>query len=425
MKLRRELGLFSTTLYGIGVIIGAGIYALIGVGAGLAGNLLWAAFLISSLIAIFSGLSYAELSSMFPKEAAEYNYTRRAFNRETLSFIIGWLLVIGTIVAASTVARGFAGYFSGLFGGEVGAIAAALLFLLALLNYFGIKESARFNNFASLLEVFGLLIVIAVGFLFVSPATPAEVDFFELPPEGLAGLMVAVSVIFFAYTGFESVANLSEEVKESRKIVPKALILSLVISSILYVLVSIAAVKEVGWEALSQSKAPLALVTSGALGGYSIILSFIALFATANTALIFMIVSSRILYGMAERGSIPKTFCKIGSRGTPYLSVFAVGLVAALAAYSFEIKTVAQITDLALFLAYFAVNASLIALANSKDKRSFKSPRIAGVPVLAWLGALTSLAMLVFFPLTVWLMEIVIVGIGLILFLLYKKRKSR
>jgi len=422
MPLKRELGLFSTTLYGIGVIIGAGIYALIGVGAGLAGNLLWFSFLISALIAIFTGLSYAELSGVFPKDAAEYNYTRKAFNRELLSFVIGWLLVVGTIVAASTVARGFAGYFSSIFGGEIGPIAAGLLVVMAFLNYFGIKESARFNNFASILEVLGLLIVIAIGFFFVSGAK--TVNLFELPQKGFAGIMAAVSVVFFAYTGFESVANLSEEVKASRKIVPKALLLALAISSVLYVLVSIAAVKEVGWEALKNSDAPLTLVASGALGDYSIILSFIALLSTANTALIFMIVSSRILYGMARRGSLPTLFCETGSRGTPYFSVFAVGLVAAFAAYVFEIKTVAQITDLALFVAYFAVNVSLISLAGSAYKRTFKSPRIAGIPVFAWLGALTSLAMLAFFPVTIWLMEIVILGVGLVLFLLYKRRKS-
>ncbi len=115
MKLKPELGLFSLTLYGIGVILGAGVYALIGVGAGLAGNMLWLAFLISAVIAMFTGLSYAELSSMFPKEAAEYNYTRKAFSSELFSFTVGWLLAAGTIIAAAAVALGFGGYFFSVF----------------------------------------------------------------------------------------------------------------------------------------------------------------------------------------------------------------------------------------------------------------------------------------------------------------------
>ncbi|MDD5172201.1 MAG: amino acid permease [Candidatus ainarchaeum sp.] len=418
MPLKRELGLFSTTLYGVGVIIGAGIYALIGTAAADGGNTLWLAFLISAIIAIFTGLSYAELSSMFPKEAAEYTYTRKAFKKEVLSFAVGWLLAIGTVIAASTVAMGFAGYFCDLFGGDEKMVAVGLIVLMTALNYIGIKESAFFNNFSSILEVLGLLIVIAIGFFIVSPA---HFDLFQLPASGFAGIMTAVSIIFFAYIGFENVANLAEEVKESRKIVPKALLLSLVISSVLYMLVAIAAVSRVGWEALSKSGAPLVLVVSDVLGPYSAILSFTALFATANTALIFLIASSRMLYGMAHNGSLSPMFSTIGSRGTPYISVLLVGIVAAVLAYATEIRTVAQLTDLAVFMAYLAVNAALIALAGSKLKRGFLSPRLFGIPVFAYLGVLTAFIMLFHFGLNIWLMELVILAVGAILFLMNKK----
>ncbi|NYZ73528.1 amino acid permease [Candidatus Micrarchaeota archaeon] len=422
MPLKRELGLFSTTLYGTGVIIGAGIYALIGVGAGLAGNMLWAAFLISAAIAIFTGLSYAELSSMFPKEAAEYTYTRKAFKKEVLSFAVGWLLAIGTVIAASTVALGFAGYFSALFGGEPKLIAAGLILVMTALNYIGIKESAMFNNFSSVLEILGLLIVVAIGFVIASPM-PVHADLFQMPATGFAGIMAAVSVIFFAYIGFENVANMAEEVKESRKIVPKALLLSLAISTVLYMLVAIASVSRVGWEALSQSKAPLMLVVSDALGPYAVVMSFIALFATANTALIFLIASSRMLYGMAHKGSLSPGFSLIGSRGTPYLSVLLVGLVAAAVSYATDIKTVAQMADLAVFMAYLAVNAVLIVLAGSKLKREFMSPRVFGIPVLAYLGVISAFIMLLHFELNMWLMEVVVLGVGATLFLMNKRSR--
>jgi APA family basic amino acid/polyamine antiporter len=244
-----------------------------------------------------------------------------------------------------------------------------------------------------------------------------------MPPGGFEGIIAAVSVIFFAYIGFENVANLAEEVKDSRNILPKALILSLAISTILYMLVAVAAIREVGWEALSQSKAPLTLVVSRMLGDYAHVLSYIALFATSNTVLMFLIVPSRILYGMSKGGSLPKPLSRVGSRGTPYLSVAAVGLAAALITYAADIKTVAQLTDFAVFIAYLAVNASLIALAGSRYKRSFTSPRIAGIPVLAYLGAVSSLVMLLFFPAVLLLLEILIIALGLALFSLGKARR--
>ena len=421
MALKRELGLLSITLYGIGIILGAGIYALIGVGAGLAGNMLWLAFLASAIIAIFTGLSYAELSSMFPKAAAEYNYTKKAFNFEAFSFMIGWILVVGTTIAASTVALGFAGYFTSLFGGDKLIVAIVLIVVMSILNYIGIRSSARFNNFASVIEALGLLLVVFVWLLY-PPEAPA--DLLQLPAEGWAGVVGAIGVIFFAYIGFENIANLAEEVKDSRKNVPLALILSLLISTILYVLVSIAAVDEVGATVLAQSEAPLTDVVARGLGSNAVILSIIALFATGNTVLIFLIAASRILYGMASSSSLPKTFSKTDSHGTPMYSILLVGIVAAAIALSGNIKVIAQLTDLGVFIAYIAVNAALIGLAGKKLDREFISPRMAGVPILACIGIITSLFMLLSFEIELWLMEVLVIAIGLALFLISSKRKK-
>ncbi len=418
MALKRELGLISTILYGIGIILGAGIYALIGVGAGLAGNMLWFAFLVSAIIAIFTGLSYAELSSMFPRAAAEYHYTKKAFHFETFSFVIGWILVVGTVIAAATVALGFAGYFVSMFGGDKTIVAAGLIFLMAALNYLGIRESAKFNNFASVIEASGLLLVVAIWLLF-PPEVPGNI--LELPETGIAGIMGAIGVIFFAYIGFENIANLAEEVKDSRKNIPLALIISLLISTILYILVSMAAVAEVGSEALSESDAPLTMVVTRGLGGYASILSVIALFATGNTVLIFLIAASRILYGMSKGNSLPKFLSKTDSHGTPMYAIAATALVAAIISFSGDIKTIAQLTDLGVFIAYAAVNAALIALAGKKLRREFTSPRFVGIPVLAWLGIGSSLFMLITFELNLWLMQIVVLLVGLIFFKVSKK----
>jgi len=418
MALKRELGLFSTTLYGIGVILGAGIYALIGAGAGLAGNMLWAAFLISAIIALFTGLSYAELSSLFPKTAAEYNYTKKAFRKEGLSFVVGWLLAIGTIIAAAAVSLGFAGYFVSLFGGEQKAVALGLIAAMGLLNLIGIRESAFFNNFASIIETLGLLLVVALWLLFPPPSTP---DLLQLPDAGLGGILAAVGVIFFAFIGFENVVNLSEEVKDSRRTIPLALMIALGVSTLLYILVSIAAIESVGWEALSGSDAPLTLVVGSALGPNAYVLSLIALFATGNTVLVFLIVGSRMLFGISKGGSLPSILSRTGDRGTPHFSIALCLILAAAFALLSDIKTIAQLTDLSVFLAYVAVNASLIALSNSKAKRGFTSPRIAGVPVLAWAGLIVSSFMLLHFSLPIYLMGAGIVLSGLALYLLGKK----
>ncbi len=419
MALKRELGLLSTTLYGIGIILGAGIYALIGVGAGLAGNMLWLAFLVSAFIAIFTGLSYAELSSIFPKAAAEYNYTRKAFRNEAFSFVIGWILVAGTVIAASVVSLGFAGYFTAIFGGDQIQVAVGLIIAMSVLNFIGIKSSARFNNVASVIESAGLLLVVAVWLIF-PPDVPA--DLFEMPAAGLTGIFAAVGVIFFAYIGFENIANLAEEVKDSRRVIPIALILSLLFSTLLYVAVSIAAVGEVGADALSQSKAPLTLVVSRGLGEYAHVLSLIALFATANTVLIFLIAASRILYGMAAAGSFPLQFSFTGSRGTPYIAILFTGIMSSLVALSGDIKSIAQLTDIGVFLAYIAVNAALISLAGSRFRRSFVSPRVAGIPVLAWVGLLASFFMLGYFELELWIIEAGVILLGIMLFAYHKSR---
>ncbi|MBI4020258.1 MAG: amino acid permease, partial [Candidatus Aenigmarchaeota archaeon] len=361
-RLKRSLGLFELSLYGIGIILGAGIYALIGVGAGVAGNAVWLSFIFAAIIAAFTGLSYAELSSMYPKTAAEYNYTKNAFQKRSLSFIIGWLMVIASVVAGVTVALGFAGYFTHIFGGSVPVVAAVLVLLLSVVNYIGIKESARFNIISTLIETAGLLVVIAVG-LFVFYSSGVRVDLLETPPgsAGLATVFSAVAVIFFAYLGFEDIVNASEETKNARRIVPKALVISIAISTALYILVSLSAVNILGWERLSSSSAPLTQAVSAVIPNTDFLFSLIALFATANTALILFIVGSRVLYGMSSDSSLPKAFSVVGRRGTPYFSVLAVALAAVILALSGNIKTVALVTDISLFVIYFAVNASLIA----------------------------------------------------------------
>jgi len=396
-KLKRELGLVETTLYGVGIILGAGIYALIGKGAGFAGNGLWIAFIIAAIIASFTGLSYAELSSLYPKEAAEYVYTKRAFKRNYLSLLVAFTMIVSGTVAAATVSLGFAGYFSYLFGGQIIIIALSLIFLLSVLNYYGIKNSARFNIISTVVEIGGLVFVVLIGLYFIG-SVGADVNYFAMPATGLSGIIIATALVFFAYIGFEDIANIAEETKKPRKIVPRALILALIISTILYILVAISSVSVVGWERLAASEAPLTEVVAEAMPSASIIMSLIALFATSNTVLIILIVMSRMFYGISREHSLPSIFSRIGKRGTPYISVSLVMILAMLALSIGNIETIAMITVFAIFIVYLFVNLSLIELRyTNKKKRPFRAPiNIGRFPVLAFLGVVSCLSMLYF-----------------------------
>ncbi len=418
-KLKRSIGLFEATLYGVGIILGAGIYALIGAGAGIAGNALWISFIIAAFIASFTGLSYAELSSMYPKEAAEYVYTKKAFNRKMLSFAVSWIMVVAGIVSAATVALGFGGYFSHMVGGPPIIIAAVLIILLSIINYRGMKESASFNVVSTIAETAGLVLLIAVGMYFFG-TTGASVDFFEVPEAaGVAGMLSATALIFFAYIGFEQVANMSEETKNAKKVIPKALVISIAVTTVIYILVAVSAVGILGWEALSQSKAPLTDVMSRVIGSdASMVMSILALFATSNTVLVLLVVTSRILYGMSCQHSLPRFCSKIGKRSTPYAAVFLVMIFSVAALLLGGIETIALLTTAGTFIVYIFVNLSLIWLRyrKPKAKRGFRSPLNVGkFPVLAFIGVLVSIGMLFYFEPIILLYEaaLVLVGIGI------------
>ncbi|HEX4920286.1 MAG TPA: APC family permease, partial [Candidatus Bathyarchaeia archaeon] len=290
--LRREAGLFQVVTYGIGNIIGAGIYVLVGDAAGLAGNALWIAFLAGALIAMFSGLSYAELSSMYPKAASEYIYVGRAYGSRPLSFLTQWIMLITELVAAAAVSLGFAGYFSALFSVPEVPVALVLLVLLTIVSIGGVRESFRLNTFLSILAIVGLLVVIGAG-LDRFGSVP-----YTYSPNGLSGVLGAAVLVFFAFIGFDNMANISEETKKPEKTVPRGLLIAVTLTTILYGLVGLAVVSLVPWQALSTSPAPLAYAVSVDLGpaAYSV-LSTMALLTTLNTVLVLLIVSSRIIYG--------------------------------------------------------------------------------------------------------------------------------
>lgn len=392
ITLKRELGLLEVTLSGVGIILGAGIYALIGKASGLAGNSLWISFGLSALIAVFTGLSYAELASMFPIASAEYEYVTNAFGKK-LAFTIGWLIIWSGIIGASTVALAFAGYFNALFDTPTIIIALVLIIMLSFILFMGIKESAWFAVVATLVEAGGLVLIIFVGLPYLG-----NVDYFEMPL-GFKGVFEASALLFFAYMGFEGIVKLSEETRDPEKTIPEGLMLALLISIVLYILVAISAVSVAGWESLNRSDAPFSDIAFLALGGKAfIVISVIALFATANTALLMLLASSRMTYGMANSFSLPGMLAKIHvSRRTPWIAIISMMVLSLVFVLVGDIKFVASVTNFTLFITFIVINAALVALRYSVPhfKRPFTVPLTIGrLPVLPLLGLAFSLFML-------------------------------
>jgi len=314
--LRREVGLAGAVAYGVGIIVGAGVYALIGKAAGHAGNAVWISFILAAIIASFTGLSYAELSSMFPASGAEYVYVEKAFGSRFWAFIVGWLVFLSGVVSAAAVALGFGSYLVPYLGMPGYYSAILVILLLSLVNFWGIRESVRVNFLLTLIEVSGLLLIIVFGIGYFG-----SVDYFDAP-SGVRGIATSAALIFFAFIGFEALVKIGEETKDPRRTLPMALILSLVISTALYCVVAISVVSVIPYDHLALSPAPFADVAMKACGsGASLTLSIIALFATANTVLIILVATSRIIHGMAKESSLDM-LSRVHSRtGTPHVAV--------------------------------------------------------------------------------------------------------
>ena len=388
-ELKRHLGLFHTTMYGVGLILGAGIYALIGNATGTAGNSVWMSFVLAAISAVFTGLSYAELSSMYPKAAAEYSFVKNAFGNNFVAFLVGWLTLFVAVISAAAISLGFAGYFTQIFQIPIALAAVLIVVVLSFVNFFGIRESSSMNIVFTVIEAAGLGIVIWAGLTF----SGVHVDYLEMP-NGFTGIFSAFTLVFFAYIGFENIVNIAEEIKNPKKVLPRAIILAIAITAIIYILVSVSAIRVLDWHALGSSTAPLADVIKKSLGeqwGFGILI--IALFATTNTILIMLVSGSRILYGISHDGALPSLFSIIHQKTkTPWIAAMLIGVLSCAFIFSGNIGTVANISVFAIIMVFVLVNLSLIWLRYKEPdlERQFRSPlNIGKFPVLAVLGIIT------------------------------------
>lgn len=388
--LERKLGIWSVTLSGVGVIIGAGVYALIGPAAGKSGGAVWLAFVLAAMIAALTGYSYARFSTIRTKNSPEFQYISVSLG-ERVGLAGGWMMLIADLISAAAVALGFAGYLNHLF--SVPTIAGSLLLLgvLSLIAFSGITQSVAVVVIFTLLEISGLLFIIIIGI-----PDWGSIDYLEMP-EGFGGIWSAAALVFFAYLGFDELGNLAEETRKPERVLPMALFLSVLISSAIYIAVSISAVSVLGWSDLSQSSAPLAEVAGKALGSHAdTVLSYLALVATANTVLLLLVTASRSMHGMASANALPSWLSTVGFRKVPWIATAVAVAGATGFALIGNLEKVANMTNAIVLISFSLVNLSFLiwSLKNHKTKSRYLNalPPLLGLATCLWLTRYTGIS---------------------------------
>ncbi len=360
--LRRSLSLPMVILYGMGTILGAGIYVLIGEVAGVAGLRAPLAFLVAAVLAGFSAFAYAELSSRFPKSAGEAVYIHEGIGWRWLSIVVGLMVILAGMLSSATIAKGFVGYLHVFVQVPAPLAVSMLVIILGLIAWWGIRESVLIVSVFTLIEVFGLLLIIWVGWDSIDklPAAWSEV---KSKNDGgfLPGVLLGAFLAFYAFIGFEDMVNVAEEVKQPRRTLPVAIILVLILTTLLYIVVSLVAVLAVPPAELSGQGAPLAYIYEMSTGRKPVIITLIGMFAVVNGALIQIILASRILYGMSRQGWLPAALSSVHPiTHTPHIATLLVTVAILTFALWLPLVTLAKITSFTTLLIFSLINLALI-----------------------------------------------------------------
>jgi len=378
VSLKRSISLPLLTLYGLGTIIGAGIFILVGEVAGRAGIYAPVAFLLASIIAGFTAFSYAELSSRFPKSAGEAVYVEQAFRQPWLSKLTGWSVITVGVVSSATIASGAVGYIHIFLQLPEWLTILILLIALGLLAAWGISQSIWVASLTTTAAIIALIAVIslAAGSLVTLPERLPEL----IPPLSLdawSGIAFGAFIAFYAFIGFEDMVNVAEEVKEPRRNLPLAIILALAIATLLYVLVALVAVLTLPIRELAESKAPLAALIEHSGRTSTHIIAMTSIFAILDGVLIQIIMASRVLYGMGARNMAPSIFSYVSPvTRTPLISTAVITLIILFMALLLPLVTLAQITSFITLSIFAAINAALwkIKLQTHQNRGSVNYP---------------------------------------------------
>ena len=463
-KFNRALTARNLIALGIGAIIGTGIFVLTGTAAAnYAGPSIILSFLFSALGCVFAGLCYAEFASMIPIAGSAYTYAYATLG-EFLAWIIGWDLILEYLFASSTVSVGWSGYFVSLMkdfhiiiphelcsapfnhvigqgwertGSILNCPAVALVILITALLVIGIKESSKFNNVIVLIKLTVILLFIGFGISSINvdnwtPFIPENTGVFGA--FGISGIFAGAGVIFFAYIGFDALSTAAQETKNPARDMPKGILWSLVICTVLYVAVAGVMTGIVNYKELNVP-APIALAIDRAgdiqvwLRPYikmsGILIKVGALAGLSSVVLVMLMAQPRIFYTMAKDGLLPPAFTVVHKKyKTPYITTIVTGAFAALIAGIFPIGVLGELVSIGTLLAFVIVCAGIIILRKTDPDaiRPFKTPFVPLFPILGMGICLVQMAAL---PLDTWLRLIIWMAIGMVIYFSYGKRKSK
>jgi amino acid transporter len=395
--LNRVIGPGLLLLFVVGDILGTGVYALTGKVAAEVGGAVWLPFLVAFVVALLTAFSYLELVTKYPRAAGAALYTHKAFGIHFLTFMVTFAVMCSGLTSASSASKAFAGNFAEAFDLSLGeglgltAVAIAFMTLIALVNFRGVGESVKVNVLLTCVELTGLLIVICIGAwaLGGGDGDLARLVQFDSPPGESAFFSVtaATALAFFAMVGFEDSVNMAEETKDPVRIFPKVMLTGLCITGVIYVLVAISAVALVSPADLSEGDAPLLKVVAAGAPAFPLwIFAFITMFAVANSALINMLMASRLLYGMANERVLPKVLGRVHrTRRTPWVGIIFTTLIAFGLIWFADLTALGGTTALLLLCVFTVVNIAVLVLRKDRvEHKHFKAPTI--IPVI---GAIT------------------------------------
>jgi len=419
-RLKRALNLFDAVSVGLGAIIGAGIFVIVGIAAGIAGPGVIYSVILAGVVSLFTALSFAELSSVIPQEGGAYEYVFKTVS-PFWGFLTGWMFILGSIVAGAAVSLGLADYLEMLMVFPANLLAVGTCLLFTLINLIGAKQSKIVNDALVLLKILMLLLFVLLGASHIKPA-----NFQNVLPNGFGGLVGGAALMIFAYLGYSNIASISEEVVNPQRTLPLAILLSLAISALLYLLVSFTAVGVVDYNTLANSGSPLAdvmKVTGNEMAAW--LVSFAAIFATATVLHTLILSVSRIIFSMSRNHQTPRFINHIHPTfGTPYISILLTGIPMAFLALVGNLREIASLATVLVIISHIIVNYAAIAV-NRRTKPPFKIPLYPLPPLL---GIITFAALAVSLLQETWLITTIALLAGVILYyvdeaLLRRKRR--
>lgn len=424
--LRRTVTTTALFLFILGDVLGAGVYVLAGQIAAISGGAVWVPLLVGMALALLTAGSYAELATRFPRAGGSSHYATRAFG-PFVGFLVGYCMLAAGIVSVGTLARGFAGdYLASFVTLPTVLVVLVFLVLLAALNARGISESMLVNRVATLIEVGGLLLVIALGAVVIARGDGdlgalTELGTAEHGP--IAAVLAGTVLAFYSYVGFETSVNVAEETRDPARSYPRALLGALLVAGLVYALVGVAAAAVVPTDRLASSTAPLLEVVSAAGLVPPVVFSLIALVAVANGALLTGIMSSRLAYGMARDGLLPRPLARLlPQRRTPWVAILVTTALSFLLALTGTIDVLASTMVLLLLVVFLAVNLSVLVLRRRpvEGERGFRVPTL-----LPLAGAASCLGLATQVEGEVWRLGIPILAVGGLLAALASWRRKR